>query len=70
MRDYLAEAASPNPTTGEASEAEGCADPTQIAAENKDGDYCFCAASGGELADIFKTAVAQVSTGVRLVKLP
>jgi Putative Flp pilus-assembly TadE/G-like len=70
VRDYLAQAASPNPTTGEASVAEGCASSTQIAAENEDGDYFFCAASGGELADIFKTAVAQVSTGVRLVKLP
>lgn len=70
VRAYLAQAASPNPTTGAASAAEGCANSTQIAAENKDGDYFFCAASGGELADIFKTAVAQVSTGVRLVKLP
>ena len=70
VRKYLAQAASPNPTTGEASAAEGCASSTQIADENEDGDYFFCAASGGELADIFKTAVSQVSTGVRLVKLP
>jgi hypothetical protein len=70
VRSYLAQAASPNPKTGAASAAEGCASATQIAAENKDGDYFFCAASGGELADIFKTAIAQVSSGVRLVKLP
>jgi hypothetical protein len=70
VRNYLAQAASPNPRTGAASAAEGCSNATQIAAENEDGDYFFCAASGGELADIFKTAVAQVSTGVRLVKLP
>ena len=50
VRNHLAQAASPNPATGE--------------------DYLFCAASGGERADIFKTAVAQVSTGIRLVKLP
>jgi hypothetical protein len=70
VRTYLAQAASPNPRTGAPSAAEGCASSTQIAAENKDGDYFFCAATGTELADIFKTAVAQVSSGVRLVKLP
>lgn len=70
VSDYLAAAASANPMTGEASMAEGCNNATQIADENEDGDYFFCAASGSELADIFKTAVAQVSSGVRLVKLP
>ena len=70
VRTYLAQAASPDPSTGAPSAAEGCANSTQIAAENKDGDYFFCAASGSELSSIFKTAIAQVSTGVRLVKLP
>lgn len=28
------------------------------------------AAQGSELASIFKTAISQVSSGVRLVKLP
>ena len=70
VRDYLAAAASPNPITNAPSRAEGCSGTSQIKAENEDGDYFFCAAQGSELASIFKTAIAQVSTGVRLVKLP
>ena len=70
VRDYLAAAASASPLTGQPSRAEGCGSAPAIAAENQDGDYFFCAAQGSELAGIFKTAIAQVSTGVRLVKLP
>ncbi|MFC7361798.1 TadE/TadG family type IV pilus assembly protein [Nocardioides astragali] len=68
-RDALAAAASPS-DSGAASAASACDSTTSRAAENADGDYYFCAAQGSELANIFKTAVAQVSTGVRLVKLP
>ena len=70
VRDVLAAAASSDPLTGAASEAGACNSPASRTTENTDGDYFFCAAQGAELADIFKTAVAQVSTGVRLVKLP
>lgn len=70
VRDILAAAASPNPVTGAPSDASACNSPASRTAENTDGDYFFCAAQGSELSNIFKTAVAQVSTGVRLVKLP
>jgi hypothetical protein len=70
VRDVLAAAASSDPVTGTASTASACNSPASRTAENTDGDYFFCAAQGAELADIFKTAVAQVSSGVRLVKLP
>ena len=70
VRDVLATAASPDPVTGAASGASACNSPASRTAENIDGDYFFCAAQGSELSSIFKTAIAQVSTGVRLVKLP
>lgn len=70
VRDVLAAAASSDPVTGAPSEASPCNNATSRTAENLDGDFFFCAAQGSELASIFKTAVAQVSTGVRLVKLP
>ena len=68
-RDALAGAASPS-DSGTASTASTCTTTAARAAENADGDYYFCAAQGSELASIFKTAIAQVSKGVRLVKLP
>ncbi|WP_416955838.1 pilus assembly protein TadG-related protein [Nocardioides sp. T5] len=68
-RDALAEAASPA-DSGVPSEASPCTTTASRVEENTDKDYYFCAAQGSELADIFKTAVAQVSSGVRLVKLP
>lgn len=70
VRDVLAAAASPDPVTGAPSQASSCSDPASRSAENLDGDFFFCAAQGSELASIFKTAVAQVTTGVRLIKLP
>jgi hypothetical protein len=70
VRDVLAAAASVDPATGAASTASACNSPAERTAENSDGDYFFCAAQGSELSNIFKTAVAQISTGVRLVKLP
>ncbi|MCZ4499585.1 MAG: hypothetical protein JWQ74_2138 [Marmoricola sp.] len=39
-------------------------------AENADGDYFFCAATGTDMAPIFKTALSQASSGIRLVRLP
>ncbi|WP_457185926.1 pilus assembly protein TadG-related protein [Nocardioides sp. P5_E3] len=70
VRDVLAAAASPHPGTGAASTANSCSGSSAVTAENADGDFFFCAASGSELADLFRTALNQVSKGVRLVKLP
>ena len=39
-------------------------------AENSDGDYLFCGASGTDMAPIFRTALTQASKGIRLVRLP
>jgi len=68
-RDALAKAASPS-GAGVASTASPCTSSASRTAENTDGDYYFCAAQGSELASIFTTAISQVSSGVRLVKLP
>lgn len=69
VRDVLAEAASPS-TTGGASRANDCANDASVQAENTDGDYYFCAASGNDLAEIFRTALNQVSDGIKLIRLP
>ena len=70
MRDYLAASASPGPG-GAASKAESdCSTTAERTAENKDGDYYFCAASGAELGPIFATAVNAVTEGIRLIELP
>lgn len=39
-------------------------------AENADGDYFFCAASGDDMGSIFVTALSQVSSGVKLINMP
>ena len=69
VRDVLAAAAS-NAPSGGPSTAGDCSTPTGIADENIDGDYFFCATKGDELSDIFKTALNQVSNGIRLIRLP
>lgn len=69
VRDVLAAAAS-NAPDGTASEAGNCGTESGIDTENEDGDYFFCAAQGDELADVFTTAFAQISSGVRLIRLP
>ena len=47
-----------------------CSTTAERTAENKDGDYYFCAASGAELGSIFATAVNAVTEGIRLIQLP
>lgn len=42
----------------------------QPAPENTDGDFFFCAASGDDMASIFTTALAQVSSGIKLIRMP
>ncbi|NPD05180.1 pilus assembly protein [Nocardioides sp. zg-1308] len=69
VKDVLASAAS-NAPSGGPSTAGDCTTPAGIAAENIDGDYFFCATKGDELAEIFKTALNQVSNSIRLIKLP
>lgn len=69
VRDVLADVASPN-ADGTDATASNCSYASQREAENSDGDYFFCAAAGSELKDIFKTALAQVGDGIRLIRLP
>ena len=38
--------------------------------ENSDGDFLFCASSGTDMAPIFRTALGQVSKGIKLIKMP
>ena len=49
---------------------ENCATAAGRATENSDGDYFFCGASGVDMAPIFKTALSQVSKGIKLIKMP
>lgn len=70
VRDVLAQAASPNPTTGSPSTASDCGSPAGRAAENGDGDYFYCAATGADLKDLFKVALIQATTSIRLVEMP
>jgi Putative Flp pilus-assembly TadE/G-like len=47
-----------------------CSTAPERTAENSDNDYFFCAASGDDMKTIFKTALSQVLTGIRLIKMP
>ena len=46
------------------------AEPTPHLLVRRDGDYFFCAASGTDMAPIFKTALSQASSGIKLIRLP
>ncbi|MFL6061418.1 MAG: TadE/TadG family type IV pilus assembly protein [Marmoricola sp.] len=65
-------AASASPVAGGAASANNndCSTTTGRNAENSDGDYFFCAASGTDMAPIFKTALSQASSGIKLMRLP
>ena len=39
-------------------------------AENSDGDYLFCGATGTDMAPIFTTALSQASKGIKLMRMP
>jgi Flp pilus assembly protein TadG len=70
VRNTLAGAASPT-ASGVASDADNACSPgADQTAENSDGDYFFCAATGTDMASIFTTALSQVSKGIKLLKLP
>lgn len=45
-------------------------DTAEQATENADGDFLFCASSGTDMAPIFRTALGQVSKGIKLIKMP
>ena len=54
----------------QASAQSDCSDEAEQDAENSDGDYLFCAASGTDMAPIFRTALSQATKGIKLLKLP
>jgi hypothetical protein len=68
--DALAAAASPI-ASGAASAANfDCATLAGRNSENADGDFFFCAATGTDMAAIFKTALGQLAKGIRMMQLP
>jgi hypothetical protein len=70
VRDHLAKAASPGPTGAPSKADSDCSTAAEVSAENKDGDYYFCAATGSDLGSIFATAVIAVTESIRLINLP
>jgi Flp pilus assembly protein TadG len=67
--NVMAQAASPINGVP-SSNSNNCDTAADLVAENGDGDYFFCAASGSDMAPIFKTALSQVSKGIKLVRIP
>lgn len=67
VRDVLASAATPK-SVGVPSAASDCSTAAGRTAENRDGDFFFCAASGSELSSIFTTAVGQISGRSRIIE--
>ena len=64
--DVMAQAASPTAIVdgvgGDPSVADSdCSDTAEQTSENSDGDFFFCAASGTEMAPIFRTALSPAS---------
>ncbi len=47
-----------------------CSSSAERVAENSDGDYFFCGATGTDMAPIFKTALSQATKGIKLVRIP
>ncbi|MGZ4553593.1 MAG: pilus assembly protein TadG-related protein [Mycobacteriaceae bacterium] len=70
VTDTLAAAASDKQSGGASTADNACSTVAEQTAENSDGDYFFCAASGSDMASIFTTAIAQASKGIRLMNLP
>ena len=66
----LAEAASPTATGVASTSNTDCGTTAGRTAENSDGDYFFCAATGTDMAPIFKTALSQAGSGIKLIRLP
>ncbi len=72
--NVLAQSASPlkNPdgTYTQTTAENDCSTDALRTAENSDGDYLFCAASGNDMAPIFRTALSQATKGIKLLKIP
>jgi hypothetical protein len=66
----LAAAASPAPSGAASTANNDCTTVAGRNLENADGDYFFCAASGTNMAPIFKTALGQLAKGIKFIQLP
>ncbi len=70
VASVLAAAASPDASGAPSVADTPCASANQRAAENADGDFFFCAASGDDMSDLFVTAIGSAGGGIRLIRLP
>jgi Flp pilus assembly protein TadG len=70
VRDALAASASEKSAGVPSTASNDCQTPAKRAAENADGDYFFCAASGTEMGPIFISAINAISSNSRLIRLP
>ncbi|WP_209714495.1 TadE/TadG family type IV pilus assembly protein [Marmoricola sp. OAE513] len=70
VSSVLADVASPTSTGAPSTNNSDCGTTAGRTAENTDGDYFFCAASGTDMAPIFKTALSQAGSGIKLIRLP
>ncbi len=68
--DVLAAAASPMADGTPSTANNNCSTTAGANAENSDGDFYFCAATGAQLAGIFATAVSQITSTTKFVKMP
>jgi hypothetical protein len=66
----LAEVASPIASGVASANNNDCGTVAGRTTENSDGDYFFCAATGTDMAPIFKTALSQAGAGIRMIRLP
>jgi Flp pilus assembly protein TadG len=70
VRDQMAAAAS-NAPNGSPSLASKCENASSVALENGDKDYFFCAATGADLKEVFKTVIGMTSSSnTKFVKMP
>ncbi|MDN4642707.1 pilus assembly protein [Arthrobacter sp. PsM3] len=70
VRDVLAAAASEKSPGVASTASNDCQTPAKRAAENADGDFFFCAASGSELGPIFVSAINAISGNSHLIRIP
>lgn len=70
VTSVLASVASPGSGGAPSADNNDCGTTAGRAAENTDGDYFFCGASGTDMSPIFKSALSQASSGIKLLRLP
>jgi Flp pilus assembly protein TadG len=69
-RSVLAYAASTQASvTGTGTADSNCSTPAQIAAENSDSDYYYCAASANDLKSVFAAAMGSISGGTKYMAI-